>query len=147
MTSWPHARSTILPPLGVSNYVRSIGKAKGWVVHMTAQTPAERALARSYTTGDDKIRFNITDLSVDHHPNRSATLTYWLTVGRQGHQDERWVFTLPWSDKSFVDVLTSPVPDPDRLRQLVQLVRSLLEEWWDTKDYDRQSAKMGRQLP
>lgn len=122
-------------------------KAKGRVVRMAARTPAEPALARSYTTGDGRVGFDITDLSVDHHPDRSAMLTYWLTVGRQGHQDERWVVTLPWDDKSFVDVLTSPAPDPDRLRQLVHIVRALLEEWWYTKGHDRQSAKMGRRLP
>ncbi|MGP3949784.1 hypothetical protein [Streptomyces sp. 7N604] len=111
------------------------------------QTPAEQALARSYTTGDGQIRFSISDLSVDHHPDHSVTLTYRLTVVRQGHRDERWQFTLPWDDKSFVDVFTSPAPDRDRLRQLVHLVHTLLEEWWDTKGHNRQSAKMGRQLP
>ncbi|MET7619398.1 hypothetical protein [Streptomyces sp. NPDC005408] len=114
---------------------------------MPAQAPAERALARSYTTGDGQITFNISDLSVDHHSDRSVTLTYWLSVVRRGHQDERWVFTLPWDDKSFVDVFTSTAPDPDRLRQLVHLVHALLEEWWDTKEHNRRSAKMGRRLP
>ncbi|MGW0823918.1 hypothetical protein [Streptomyces sp. NPDC002845] len=114
---------------------------------MAAHTPAEQALARSYTTGDGSMRFSITDLSVDHHPDPSATLTYWLTAERQGHPDERWVVTLPWDDKSFADVLTSSSPDPDRLQQLVHIVHTLLEEWWDTKGYNRQSAKMGRQRP
>ena len=114
---------------------------------MPAQTPAERALARSYTTGDGQITFDISDLSVDHHSDRSVTLTYRITAVRQGHQDERWVFTLPWDDKSMVDVFASPAPDPDRLGQLVYLVHTLLEEWWDTKEHNRQSAKMGRQLP
>ncbi|WP_228450171.1 hypothetical protein, partial [Streptomyces alkaliterrae] len=63
---------------------------------MTAETPAEQALARSYTTGDGAVTFDITDLSVDHHLNRSVTLTYWITVKRQGRPDERWVFTLDW---------------------------------------------------
>ncbi|MGI5404051.1 hypothetical protein ACQEVG_32265 [Streptomyces sp. CA-135486] len=53
----------------------------------------------------------------------------------------------PWDDKSFADVFTSPAPDPDRLGQLVHLVRTLLEEWRDTKEHNRRSAKMGRQLP
>lgn len=75
------------------------------------------------------------------------TLTYRFTAVRQGHRDERWVFTLPWDDKSMVDVFASPAPDPDRLGQLVYLVHTLLEEWWDTKEHNRQSAKMGRQLP
>ncbi|MEV7190181.1 hypothetical protein AB0N81_00045 [Streptomyces sp. NPDC093510] len=111
---------------------------------MTTRTPAEHALARSYTSGDGTVRFDVTELTVDHHADRSATLTYRLAVGRKGYDDECWVFTLPWSDKSFLDVLTSPAPDPERLRQLVQLVRALLEEWWDTKGADRRSAKMGR---
>ncbi|MEU8919090.1 hypothetical protein [Streptomyces nigrescens] len=111
-----------------------------------AQTPAEQALARSYTTGDGKVTFDISDLSVQHHANRSMTFTYQITVVRQGHQDELWEFTLPWDDKSFTDVLTSPHPDSDRVEQLVHVVRTLLEEWWDTKGRSRQSAKMGRQL-
>ncbi|MEC4015372.1 hypothetical protein [Streptomyces sp. H27-D2] len=114
---------------------------------MVAQTPAERALARSYTTGFGPVGFDISDLSVDHHPNRSLTLTYRLTVVRPGHPDERWEFTLLWDDKSFVDVFTSATPDPERLRMLVHLVRSLLEEWFDTKGHNRRSAQMGRQLP
>ncbi|MDJ0465355.1 hypothetical protein [Streptomyces sp. H27-C3] len=111
---------------------------------MAAHTPAERALARSYTTGDGAIRFNVTDLTVDHQPDRSVTLTYRLIIERKGYADECWVFTLPWGDKSFVDVFTSSAPDPERLRQLVELVSGLLEEWWDTKGYNRRSAKMGR---
>lgn len=113
---------------------------------MVAQTPAEQALANSYTTGDGSTRFNVDGLSVDHQQDRSVTLTYWLTVTREGLEDERWVFTLPWSDKSFVDVFTSPNPDPDRLRLLVDMVRGLLEEWWATKKSNRISAKMGRKL-
>ncbi|GGZ76897.1 hypothetical protein ACFOOM_20885 [Streptomyces echinoruber] len=112
---------------------------------MEEQTPAEQALSRSYVTADG-LRFDVTKMSVEHHPDRSATLTYWLTVGRQGHPDERWVVALPWDDKSWVDVLTSPAPSPDRLRQLVHLVHAHLEEWWDTKGHNRQSAKMGRRL-
>ncbi|MEU7581640.1 hypothetical protein AB0B50_29025 [Streptomyces sp. NPDC041068] len=111
---------------------------------MAAHTPAEGALARSHTTDDGTVRFNITDLTVEHEPGRSATLTYRLIVERKGHADECWVVDVPWGDKSFVDVLTSSAPDPERLRQLVQLVRSLLEEWWATKGHDRRSAKMGR---
>ncbi|QEU96289.1 hypothetical protein [Streptomyces kanamyceticus] len=114
---------------------------------MTAHTPAERALARSYTSDDGAIRFDVVDLTVDHHSDRSATLTYRLVIEREGHADERWVVTLPWHDKSFVDVLTSDVPDPERLRQLVQLVRGLLEEWWDTKGGSRWFAKLGRRCP
>ncbi|WP_329147440.1 hypothetical protein OIU91_17340 [Streptomyces sp. NBC_01456] len=114
---------------------------------MTAQTPTEQALACSYTTGDGEVRFNVTELSVDHRPDRSVTLTYWLTVERQGLKEEHWEFTLPWDDKSFLDVLTSPSPDPERLQQLVHIVRVLLEEWWDTKRHNRKSAKRGRQRP
>ncbi|MCF3147008.1 hypothetical protein [Streptomyces platensis] len=114
---------------------------------MVAQTPAEQALACSYTTGDGKVRFNVTELSVDHRPDRSVTLTYWLTVERRGLKEEHWEFALPWDDKSFLDVLTSHSPDPERLQQLVYIVRTLLEEWWDTKGHNRKSAKMGRQRP
>ncbi|WP_369212646.1 hypothetical protein [Streptomyces flavofungini] len=118
---------------------------------MTTHTPAERALARSYTTGDDATRFNVTDLTVEHRPDRSITLTYRLVVEQRGPGGQRgpgdgecWVCTLPWNDKSFVDVFTSPSPDPERLRRLVELVRGLLEEWWDTKGFNRRFAKMGR---
>ncbi|MDJ0463364.1 hypothetical protein [Streptomyces sp. H27-C3] len=38
------------------------------------------------------------------------------------------MFTLPWTDKSFVDVFASQAPDPELLHQLVHLVRALLEE-------------------
>ncbi|MFE3652877.1 hypothetical protein [Streptomyces sp. NPDC057579] len=113
---------------------------------MVDQTPAERALACSYTTGDGQVRFDVSSLSVRHHADRSATLTYEIAVVRQGRQDEHWMFTLPWDDKSFVDVLTSSHPDPHRLQQLVHLVRASLEEWWDTKGRNRRIAKMGRQL-
>ncbi|WP_447035508.1 hypothetical protein [Streptomyces sp. DSM 118878] len=114
---------------------------------MVAHTPAERVLARSFTSDDGATRFNVTNLTVDHHPDRSVTLTYRLIIERKGHADECWVFTLPWSDRSFVDVFTSSAPDPERLRQLVELVRGLLEEWWDTKGANRQFAKMGRRCP
>ncbi|MYW44473.1 hypothetical protein [Streptomyces sp. SID161] len=112
---------------------------------MEERTPAEQALSRSYVTADG-LRFDVVEVTVEHHPDRSATLTYWLTVGGQGHPDERWVVTLPWDDKSWADVLASPAPPPDRLRQLVHLVHAHLEEWWDTKGHNRQSAKMGRRL-
>ncbi|MFC4056368.1 hypothetical protein ACFOY4_42355 [Actinomadura syzygii] len=112
---------------------------------MEEQTQAEQALSRSYVTVDG-VHFDITDLSVEHDPDRGPTLTYRLTVRRQDHPDEHWVVTLPWHDKSWVDVLTSPAPSPERLRQLVHLVHTHLEEWWDTKGYNRQSAKMGRRL-
>ncbi|MEW2527576.1 hypothetical protein [Streptomyces sp. NPDC047071] len=111
---------------------------------MATRTPAERALARSFTTDDGATRFNVTDLTVDHQPDRSVTLTYRLMAEQKGHAAECWVVTLPWSDKSFADVLTSSAPDPERLRQLIQLVRGLLEEWWDTKGHNRRSAKLGR---
>ncbi|MFI7008896.1 hypothetical protein [Streptomyces sp. NPDC050145] len=112
---------------------------------MENQTPAEQALSGSYSTADG-LRFDVNDMSVEQQPDRSATLTYWLTVGRPGTPGERWVVTLPWNDKSWADVLTSPAPPPDRLQQLVHLVRVHLEEWWDTKGHNRQSAKMGRRL-
>ncbi|MEU3710216.1 hypothetical protein [Streptomyces catenulae] len=113
---------------------------------MGDQTPAEQALARSYTTGDGAIRFQVAQLTVDQRPDRNVTLTYHLIVKRKGHLDEAWEFTLPWSDKSFLDVLNSSNPDPARLQQFVHMVRSLLEEWWDTKSYNRKSAKMGNRL-
>jgi hypothetical protein len=109
------------------------------------QTPAEEALSRSYAPADG-LRFDVTRMSVAHHPGRGATLTYWLTVVRQGRPDERWVVALPWEDTSWADVLTSPAPPPDRLRQLVRLVHAHLEEWWDTKGHNRRSARMGRRL-
>lgn len=110
------------------------------------RTPAEQALSRSYVTVDE-VRFDVVKMSVEHRPDRSMTLTYELTVGRRGHPDERWVVSLPLDDKSWVDVLTSPAPPPDRLQQLVHLVHAHLDEWWDTKGYNRRSAKMGRRLP
>ncbi|MGW7383373.1 hypothetical protein [Streptomyces sp. NPDC054794] len=113
---------------------------------MTTQTPAEQALAHSYTSGDGSVRFSIADLSVDHHPNGHAVLAYQITVERSGWPDERWMVNLPMDDRSFADVLAASAPDPDRLRQLVHLVRALLEEWWDTKGHNRQSAKLGRRL-
>ncbi|MGY6023052.1 hypothetical protein [Streptomyces spinosirectus] len=112
---------------------------------MEEQTPAERALSRSYVTADG-VRFDVDAMTVEHRPDRTATLTYRLTVGRPGHPEERWVVALPWDDKSFADVLTSPAPAPDRLPQLVHLVRAHLEEWWDTKGHNRRSARMGRRL-
>jgi hypothetical protein len=110
------------------------------------QTPAEQALRRSYVTADG-VRFEVVTMSIEHHPDRSATFMYWLSVGRQGYPDERWVVTLPWDDKSWADVLTSPAPAPERLQQLVHLVHAHLEEWWDTKGHNRRSAKMGQRLP
>ncbi|MFF1285697.1 hypothetical protein [Streptomyces sp. NPDC058299] len=112
---------------------------------MEERTPAEQALNRSYVTADG-LRFDVVSLSVEHRPDRGMTLTYSLTVRRQGHPDERWVVALPWDDRSWVDVLTSPAPPADRLRQLVHLVHAHLEEWWDTKGHNRRSAKMGRRL-
>jgi hypothetical protein len=72
---------------------------------------------------------------------------YRLTVERPGREDERWAVALPWEDSSFADVLASPAPAPERLRQFVHLVHALLEEWWDTKGHNRQSAKTGQRLP
>jgi hypothetical protein len=109
------------------------------------QTPAEQALSSSYVTADG-LRFDVSRMTVEHHPDRTATLTYWLTVGRRDHPDEQWLVTLPWADKSWADVLASPAPPPDRLQQLVHLVHAHLEEWWDTKGHNRRSAKMGRRL-
>ncbi|MEU1038106.1 hypothetical protein ACFYP4_14160 [Streptomyces sp. NPDC005551] len=114
---------------------------------MTAgeKTPVEQALGRSYTTVDG-VMFNVTRLSVEHHPDRTVTFVFGLTVERPGHPDECWVVTLPWDDKSFSDVLASPAPPPDRLRQMVNIVHALLEEWWATKARNRHSAKMGRRI-
>ncbi|MGW6737470.1 hypothetical protein [Streptomyces sp. NPDC055013] len=108
-------------------------------------TPAEQALGRSYTTVDG-VEFHITQLTVAHRPDRTVTLTFGLTVQRPDHPDQSWVVTLPWDDKSLVDVLTSTAPQPDRLQQLVHIVHALLEEWWDTKSHNRRSARMGRQI-
>ncbi|MFF6999788.1 hypothetical protein ACFY93_33320 [Streptomyces sp. NPDC008313] len=112
---------------------------------MEEQTPAERVLSRSYVPAYG-LRFDVVEMSVEHRPDRGVTLTYWLTVRRPGHPDESWVVALPWNDTSWTDVLTSPAPAPDRLRQLVRLVHAHLEEWWDTKGHNRQSAKRGRRL-
>ena len=71
-------------------------EVKGWLTSVEEQTPAEQALSRSYVTADG-IRFDVVEMTVEHRPDRSATLTYRLTVGRQGHLDERWVVTLPWA--------------------------------------------------
>ncbi|MEU4352384.1 hypothetical protein [Streptomyces sp. NPDC023838] len=112
---------------------------------MDEQTPAEQALSRPYVAADG-LCFDVITLSVEHHLDRSATLTYLLTVRRPGHPDERWTVTLPWEDKSWADVLTSPAPAADRLGQLVHLVHAHLDEWWATKGHSRRSAKMGRRL-
>ncbi|MFI0241358.1 hypothetical protein [Streptomyces sp. NPDC016845] len=112
---------------------------------MAEQTPAEQALSSSYVTADG-VRFDVAQLSVEQLADRSATLTYELSVRRQGHPDEHWVVALPWNDKSWADVLASPAPPPDRLNQLLCLVRAHIEEWWDTKDHNRKSARMGRQV-
>ncbi|MFD4715371.1 hypothetical protein ACFWN5_37705 [Streptomyces sp. NPDC058430] len=113
---------------------------------MEERTPAEQALSRSYVTADG-LRFGVTKLSVEHHQDRSATLAYRLTVSRRGRPDQDWEVALPWGDKSWTDVFASPEPSPDRLQQLVHLVHAHLEEWWDTKAHNRQSAKMGHRLP
>ncbi|MFF3614936.1 hypothetical protein [Streptomyces sp. NPDC002580] len=106
------------------------------------RTPAKQALSRSFVTADG-VRFDVDEMSVEHHPGRAVTLTYRLTVRRRDHPDERWVVRLPWEDKSWLDVFTSPAPPPDRLLHLVHLVRAHLEEWWDTKAHNRRSAKLG----
>jgi hypothetical protein len=112
----------------------------------TARTPAEEALARSYTTGDGSVRFDVTELSVERRPQGHPLLKYRLRVERPGLPDERWAVTLPLDDSSFTSVIDSPTPTPDRVRQLVHLVRALLEEWWDTKDHNRRSAQLGHRL-
>ncbi|MCX5205038.1 hypothetical protein OG897_26720 [Streptomyces sp. NBC_00237] len=111
---------------------------------MTGWTPAQRALARSYTTGGGEVSFAVRELTIDHQGRDDVTLTYRLDVSGTDFESESWIVTLPWGDKSFLDVLTAPAPDPERLAQLVHLVRALLEEWWDTKGYDRRAAKRGR---
>ncbi|WP_326794280.1 hypothetical protein OG946_01190 [Streptomyces sp. NBC_01808] len=112
---------------------------------MKGQTPAEQALSHSYVTADG-LRFGVIKMTADHHPDRSMTLTYWLTVGRQGHIDERWVVALPWDDKSWVDVLTSPAPPSDRLGQLVSLVHAHAGSFADrSSGASWRSAKLVRQ--
>lgn len=118
----------------------------GGVVRVSDRTPAERALARSFTTGDGRTGFTVDELSADHRPDRSVVLTYRLIVAHRGRESERWEWTLVWDDRSFADVFTASAPEPRRLEQLVFLVRALLEEWWDTKGANRGSAKMGRRL-
>ncbi|MGW8380416.1 hypothetical protein [Streptomyces sp. ODS28] len=112
-----------------------------------AETPAERALARSYTAGDGRETYTVTGFSAAYHADRTVTLTYELTVTPREGEDERWEWTLRWDDKSFADVFTADEPDPERLDMLVRLVRSLIEEWWATKGHNRKSAKMARRLP
>ncbi|MFI7388038.1 hypothetical protein [Streptomyces sp. NPDC049813] len=112
---------------------------------MAAETPAKQALSSSYVAADG-VQFDVAQLSVEQHADRRATLTYELYVRRPSHPDEHWVVTLPWDDKSWADVFTSPAPPADRLHQLVHLVHAHLEEWWDTKGYNRKSAKMGRRV-
>ncbi|MFB8267704.1 hypothetical protein ACFC96_13985 [Streptomyces sp. NPDC055955] len=112
---------------------------------MEERRPAEQALGRSFVTADG-VRFDVVKLSVEHDQDRSVTLTYWLTVGRRGRPSERWELALPWADQSWTDVLTSSAPPPERLQQLVHLVHAHLEEWWDTKAHNRQSAKLGHRL-
>ncbi|MEU4040140.1 hypothetical protein [Streptomyces collinus] len=119
-------------------------KRRGHLMH-EGKTPARQALEGSWATVDH-VGFTVTGLSVEHHPDRTVTLAYDLTVERPGHPDESWAVALPWDDKSFMDVLTSPSPDEDRLRELVHVVRALLEEWWDTKTGNRRSAKLGRRI-
>ncbi|CAL9510418.1 hypothetical protein [Streptomyces sp. enrichment culture] len=111
-----------------------------------ARPPAERVLARSYTTGDGGTRFGVDALTVTHPPDGHPVPAYRLTVERPDRPRERWAFTLPLSDRSFTDVLTSPAPDPARLAPLVHLVRALLEEWWDTRAHNQRSARMGQRL-
>ncbi|MBB1255203.1 hypothetical protein H3146_17855 [Streptomyces sp. OF3] len=112
---------------------------------MANRTVAEQRLACSFERGT--TRFEVTDLRIDYHVNRSATLVFTLAVVQLDRPVERWEVTLEWTDKSFIGEFTSAAPDPQRLGILVSLIRSLLEEWWETKGYERQSAKMGRRLP
>ncbi|GAA0636455.1 hypothetical protein GCM10009601_56220 [Streptomyces thermospinosisporus] len=114
---------------------------------MTPRTPAEQALAQSCTTGDGSVRFVVEDLSVDRLPRGHLLLAYRLRVERPGAEAERWAVSLPWEDRSFTDVFDSPSPESERLRQLVHLMRALLEEWWDTKGHNRRSARLGQRLP
>ncbi|MCC5035532.1 hypothetical protein DMH02_020535 [Streptomyces sp. WAC 00631] len=111
---------------------------------MLERTPAERELTCSFTQGS--TRFNVRGLQIDQHRDRSVTITYRLDIEQPNRPEERWEVALPWGDTSFVDVLTSPAPEPGRLDMLASLVRSLLGEWWETKGYERQAAKMGRRL-
>ncbi|GAA5068801.1 hypothetical protein [Streptomyces similanensis] len=94
---------------------------------MEEPTPAEQTLSRSHITADG-LRFDVDKVSVELHPDRTATLTYRLRVSRHGHPAERWEVALPWNDKSWLDVLTSPAPASDRLQQLAHLVHAHLEE-------------------
>lgn len=54
--------------------------------------------------------------------------------------------TLCWDDKSQADLFETDGRDPERVRMLAFVVQSLIQEWWDTKARNRQSAKMGRQI-
>ncbi|MFE9250100.1 hypothetical protein [Streptomyces sp. NPDC007088] len=116
---------------------------------MTPRSPAEAALAESFTTGagDQSVGYRVSGLSPDYHADRTVTLRYTVTVVPALGDPEDWEFTLHWDDKSFADLFDSPSPAPDRLAVLLGLVHSAFDEWWFTKDSDRRSAKMGRRLP
>lgn len=59
---------------------------------------------------------------------------------------ELWVVEPPWDDKFWADVFGSPAPPFERLHRLVHLVHAHIEEWWDTRAYNRKSAKRGRRV-
>lgn len=116
---------------------------------MWTRTPAEKALGRSFVSGPpgDATTFHVSAVEIEFPPDGNVALVFHLEVQRDLHPNERWELTLPWRDKSFRDVFLSPEPPGERLDQLVFLVHSLIEEWWDTKGYNRKSAKMARRLP
>ncbi|MFD3517233.1 hypothetical protein [Streptomyces sp. NPDC058657] len=116
---------------------------------MPNRTPAEEALGKSFISGPpgDTTTFHVSQLVINAPQDGKTTLVYDLEVRRDKHPTERWELTLPWQDTSFRDVFLSPAPSPERLRQLVFLTHSLIEEWWDTKEHNRKSAKMARRLP
>ncbi|MEV0845690.1 hypothetical protein AB0J21_07350 [Streptomyces sp. NPDC049954] len=116
---------------------------------MAPRSPAEAALAASFTTGsgDQSVGYRVNDLATDYHADRTVTLRYTVTVVPARGTAENWEFTLHWDDKAFADLFDSPSPSPDRLSLLLDLVHSAFDEWWFTKDGDRRAGKMGRRLP
>ncbi|MCU7702823.1 hypothetical protein ACGILS_29300 [Streptomyces albidoflavus] len=104
------------------------------------------ALAACFSRSDGELVVSVNGLDVTERQPRSFDLAYDLTVTRKGHDPERWEVTLCWDDKSQADLFETDGRDPERVRMLAFVVQPLIQEWWDTKARNRQSAKMGRQI-
>ncbi|WP_157868902.1 hypothetical protein [Streptomyces atriruber] len=74
-------------------------------------------------------------------PEVRPTLTVQLKIQTQGQQ---WQVTLNY--KGPEASLVSGDLDPDHLTYLAFLMRTHLFEWWDTKDTEKLSKKMGQRL-